>query len=130
MALFPCNIGGGGTMAETVLWTNPSPTASMGSTNVSLSDNITKYKIIKFTFRHSTTLANEHSILVEINDFLNFGTADGQDCFSAVSRVGSVYARRVFYESDTSIAFASAIQINGTVTNNNACIPIKITGLS
>lgn len=113
-----------------MLWTNPSPTASFASQTVNLSDNITNYKMLKFTFRHSNTVSDEVSVITEINDLKQYGSAVGKNCTAGVSRTAYGFmSRRLYYVSDTSVSFANAMQINGSNQNNTDCIPIKVTGL-
>ena len=50
MGFYRCGSGGGGTLKETVLWTNGSPTASFAPQDVTLSDDIDNYDFLKIEF--------------------------------------------------------------------------------
>ena len=46
--------GGGAKQTETVLWTNSSPTSNFADQNVTLSDSMSNYDYLKFTYKKAT----------------------------------------------------------------------------
>ena len=64
MALIRANTsGGGGSLTETLLWTNTAPTTAISSaTDYTLSDDIDKYTFIKLVYRRTTTNATEYTM--------------------------------------------------------------------
>lgn len=54
MAFYRCS-SGGGTLKETVLWTNPNPSANFNSQNVTLSEDISNYDFIKFVWQNANS---------------------------------------------------------------------------
>ncbi len=130
MALFPCNVGGGGTLSETVLWTNPTPTASFAARTITLSSDINNFKYLKIVHKLSTSNNTESSVMYAVDDFKNliinvgyiFGTISGRPS-------GSNMARRIGYDSDTSIRFTDSSGIGVSTTDNNSLIPLAIYGM-
>lgn len=131
MALFPCN-GSGGTMAETTLWTNPSPTSAYAGGDITLSKDMDNFKYIKFTFRFSTTDSNELSLILSVADVKASTISAVGFCTAISGRVpnGYTYARRISYKTDTSVNITLAEAIGSSATINSAYIPISIKGLS
>jgi hypothetical protein len=116
---------GGGELKETTFWTNSSPTSSFTGGGITVPD-ITPYKLIKVTFRVSTSNSTTYYELYTPDQLLNAqysGSVTGQLAILGFF-AGSVlrYVRYFRAPSATSINFAGA-------DNNNYIIPIKITGL-
>lgn len=122
--------GGGGELKETTLWTNSRPTSSFPVQSVTLPD-ITPYKLVKVTFRISTSNSTEYYELYTPDQLLN-GVITGPDkgqvpTLSYHSGTGR-YLKYFKAASTTSIQFSNTALL-GSSDNNNYIIPIKITGL-
>jgi len=132
MAYFKCNAasgGGGGTMTETVLWTNSNPSSSSGfaAQAASLSDDIDNYDYICVEFARAynylTTKAKTYYL---VSDFKTFGYSAGKQ-YGAFGIYGSAAQFRAFYyDSDTQAHFGANLQAGTAVNTNN--IPLNIYG--
>ena len=139
MALFRCGTsGGGGSLTPTTLWENSNTSLAFPRTGVSnevsLSDNINNYTYIKFKFNRSTSdSVNNCEVIYTVDEFKKFTTAaskfSGAVAFISTSGTSPVFARRMYYVSDTTINITNMAQINGTVSDQNAGIPVAIYGL-
>ena len=121
---------GGGELKETALWTNSSPTSSFASQTITLLD-ITPYKLIKVTFRVSTSNSNEYYELYTPDQLLNaiyVSPGSGQVSILGFYTGSARFLRFFRASSGTSIVFSTGIQMGGS-DNNNYLIPIKISGL-
>lgn len=121
---------GGGELKETTLWTNSSPASSFASSSQTLSD-ITPYKLIKVTYRVSTSNSNEYYGLYTPDQLLNaiYAPPGSGQVLTLGFYIGSArYIRYLRAKSATSILFSNGIIIGGS-ENNNYLIPIKISGL-
>lgn len=122
---------GGGELKETTLWTNSSPTSSFSTQNITVPD-ITPYKLIKVTFRASTSDSTEYYELYTSDQLLSvdYATSNKQIAILGfyLSTVGRL-AKYVKAISTTSINFSNTINIGTGNNYNNYIIPIKITGL-
>ena len=129
---------GGGELKETVLWTNPSPNNANGfaAQAVALSDDITKYKLIKFTFNYNMNSS------ADSDKNMAFLSPEVIPNFSSIYRIATCictsvnnreFFRSIYAGSDNShISFApcNMIQSNSSVSvNNMMCIPYQIIGL-
>ena len=115
---------GGGAMTETVLWTNPSPTATFVQQSISLPD-LLSYKYLKFYLRDSTSDSTSWSAIFNITDMSSKGMPLGQ----ALDSASKTHYRGTQTLSGTSLTIRNCYQVNGTGTNNSLVIPIKISGL-
>lgn len=130
MALFPCNVGGGGTLSETVLWTNPSPTASFAAQTITLSSDINNFKYLKIVYKLSTSNNTESYAIYAVDEFKNMIIGVGYACGAISGRPGGTnLARRLGYASDTSIRFMDSSGIGVASTDNNGLIPLAIYGM-
>lgn len=125
---------GGGALTETTLWTNSAPTSSFVEQTVTLSDSIENYKYIKFRYYLSTTLHSSREIIVPIDTLKlsaspAYGTSTPNIAASLTSESSVMYARRIYFVSNTSLQLATPVGINSTSTANNAAIPIEIIGM-
>lgn len=127
-------IGGSGEQyTETVLWTNPSPTASYaGGVNVTLSDSIGNYKYLMVRYRVSTSNATEFETIVSTSDFRKSLAAQNAPQWSFQARVSTGYYdnRFVVYVDDTTVLIRPAYHINASGTDNTAAIPLEILGIN
>lgn len=128
MAFIPMKSGGGGAMSETVLWTNSSPTSSFSAQAVTLSDDMNNYTYLKVCWRMSTSDSTSMYILIPVAEFVSY-TNDNNPYPAFTARITSIYVRRTYYISDTSMQIISAYQMGGTPINNNYVIPTEIYGV-
>lgn len=129
MAFYRAAIGGGGGETKTTLWTNPSPTSSMTSETVTLSDDLTKYKYLEIEWKRTTTDNTTASMRVLSSVFASFGSSASPKYLMGAGTTTYV-ARAVVYASDTSVSFSQCRQVNGTGSSSGSCIPTKITGIN
>lgn len=106
-------------LKETVLWTNPNPTASFGSQNVSVNLNDYKYVEIYYTRYEGVT---------EFCDKVNYNNAEVfSQLFYCDYDNGSVRAWDRNVRLDSNGVYFNTATINGSV-DNKALIPFKICG--
>ena len=116
---------GGGTLKETTLWTNPSPTSSMSaSTQPNLSDSISNYTFIKFTARVSTSDATSFSAIMSVEDFKSTENTDIRFSMATLN-----YVRILRYMSNTKLNISGASSVGGTSTDNTKIIITQILGM-
>lgn len=124
-------IGGSGEQyTETVLWTNPSPTADFANQTVTLSENINNYDYIKFTWKRAKADSLEGNLLVP-SDVLN-RCRDGQNDLAfhigASNTTPQTFGRIIQKVSDTSVVFGSCFRTTTNTRANDMCIPLGIIG--
>ena len=129
-------IGGSGEQyTETVLWTNPSPTANFSPQDVTLSQSIDNFKYIKFTYKAVSTVDTVSSEIISTAD-LNATTnvhnnyALGLCGFGNVSGSLKPWCRIVYHVNSTTIHFNPARTINEANTNDGRLIPLEIIGVN
>lgn len=128
-------IGGNGEQyTETSLWTNPSPNSEFAPQTVTLSDSISNYKYIKFTYKHDSnnSTSDVSAIYIETNDFVML-TENAQTLAVAICARNSSnapYNRQITYENGTSIKVHRAQVYNGTTVNNSLALPLEILGIN
>lgn len=126
--------GGGGKMTETVLWTNSSPTSNFASQTVTLSDGISNYDYLKFTYKPSTASSLSNSTIISTQDFIS-NCVDGAKHFFATmggyssTSASNAHGRNAFYVSNTSLRMGSCLMFNSASSNNAYMIPLTIKGL-
>ena len=126
---------GGGTLKETTLWTNSSPSATFAEQTVTLSDNISNYDYIKIEWCESTSaLTNKSSIMVSASEFTRNKNPyyNAHDTTPAILGRGAnnvSYLRYIAYESDTQVLFGHALRGNATGVDNTFTIPLNIYGV-
>ena len=120
----------GGTLRETVLWTNASPTSQMAETSITLSEDITNFDYIKIYWRLSTTNDLECSILVEPTKISHNNV--NVNAISITSRsTGSSYGRVIYVGNTNDIIFVTTAAVRGgSSLNNGMAIITKISGLN
>lgn len=129
-------IGGNGEQyTETVLWTNPSPTANFSTQDVTLSQSIDNFKYIKFTYKGVSTVDTVSSEIISTAD-LNATTnvhnnyALGLCGFGNVSGSLKQWCRIIYHVNSTTIHFNPARTINEANTNDGRLIPLEILGIN
>ena len=137
MAKIRAMIGtGGGQPTETVLWTNPNTSAEFGANDVTLSDSITNYDLIKIVYKFTTTSSDtteNTSASITPTDlvFCSTESTGNKPKFSIAARSGggTIGVRIVSYVSDTSIRIDRGRRIGSTSYADGNAIPIKIIGI-
>lgn len=131
MALYRCG-GGGGKLEETVLWTNPSPTAAFATQTITLSDDMTKYDFLKIEWNAATDqTSSADNMIIPIVDYINTNnSATYMPNYTLTSKYnGSTFGRITYYVSDNQIYIENAYRIKNDSTQNKATIPLKIYGM-
>lgn len=98
---------------STVLWENPSPTASFSAQNISL--NSSDYDVLDWYY-----YANNASKCISVSSL------KGMSTMLHLSAGNDVYSRSVEYNSATSFTVNAGYNVN--TANNNVCVPIKVIG--
>lgn len=132
MALFPMNIGsGGGTMSETELWSNSSPTSNFAGQIVTISSDMNSFKYLKFVFKYSKSDNTEMSAIYTVDDFKTFAIGVGYACGAVVYRPGGTnMVRRIAYSSDTSINISGTKAMDISGSDDSLLIPLAIYGMN
>ena len=118
-------------MSETVLWTNPSPTSSFTSQDISLSQSIDDFDEVVIYFRLSTTDNTESFVKYSVEEFKKFRESTNA-VGTITSRAGAtsaVWVRAIFYYGSTTVHFAHSWQTGNNSAINSNTIPTKIVGL-
>lgn len=123
---------GGGKMKETVLWTNPNTTVGFASSNINLSDNISKYKFISIKAQVNTNISNALDYYFDTTDVVNATPSSTYPKIYIGYYTNSTFFYRVgYYQDDTHLSIADCLynRSNTTAaTGNNAVIPVSISG--
>lgn len=122
--------GGGGSMSETVLWSNPDTGADLADITISNLD-FTGYSVIRFYWKYSKTYDDSTATYIDV-------TKDNWDNMGGSSQTGIVlgiyggnvlYGRYITRPTTTSIKIYQNYRIGGTTQAAQNATPIKITGL-
>ena len=123
----------GGSLSETVLWTNPSPGSSFSAQNVALSQSFRDFKYVKIYSKNSVTANATAGIAVEPADIVNSTIVAYNRIVmligAAASNVSAIYSRRLLYVNDTTLNIGATAPLNASGVDNNYSIPTKIIGL-
>lgn len=120
--------GVGSSLKENVLWTNPSPSESFSAQNVTLSDAISNYDYIKIVFKRGYNVDDVSSTLMPVSDYKNTANESGKFSGYIGSRVSYTQYRRYYYVDDTTLAFFT--NVNGQGTNYDSySIPLYVIGI-
>lgn len=129
MAFIPCNIGGGGGMTRTTLWTNNSPNSNFASQDMTLSDDITNYDYIGIKYCLSTTISQETENLITPSELQNSQHVNSYPLLTIGARISSYdYARYITYSSNTSLSISSAYRLNTAGGFSAYVIPLYVYG--
>lgn len=129
--LFPMNAGGG-SLQETTLWTNPSPSSNFEAQTITLSDDIDNYDFIKIKYRIKTSGSVYSSIILTTADLKNNIDSNDNPLLFAGGRESSsvMWARKIVYVSDTQLSFTTAYRVNASGTDAiSLMVPIEVKGL-
>lgn len=131
MAYIPCNYGSsGGTLSETTLWTNPSPTSNFAAQTVNLSDNIKNYSYIEVEYKMSKSSTVFSKLLMPVSIFTQNLSTDNPMIWLSRGRNDGTggMVRCARYASDTSVYISTTTGIGAGTTDNQYCIPTYIYG--
>lgn len=132
MAFIRC---GGGGMTETTLWTNPSTSSSLAAGDVTLSQSIANFDLLKFEFNYSTSDTTNIITYVDVptyraNSKSASGTAGKGINPSCLIYTGSAYYNRpLYYTSDTKTYIGACGRVGSSGTYNTDCILKYIKGI-
>ena len=129
MAFVPMTAGGGGSMTETTLWTNSSPSASFAAQTITLSDNISNYDYIRIKYRYNNTTPTDSYAMTDVTSLQSMtGTGTMTLALGLQHTNGINYARNCLYVSDTELKFTLAWYGNNS-TSALVSIPGEIIGV-
>lgn len=136
--------GGGGSMSETVLWTNPNPTSSFASQSISLVQSLSNFEYLKFVCKARNTITDgstDATFMVNVEAFKKMVGGTSSSVYdtiynfavgAALEHSGSTnYAlvRRFVYTNDTTIEALGTNAIGTSHANNAYVIPLQIIGI-
>jgi hypothetical protein len=127
-----CNLKkrGGGALSETVLWTNPSPTANLASGTVTLSQDMNNFKRLRFYWKTAKSRTSEAYFDIDVDIVKTMIIADETFRIYVGTRESSGgWVRNFSYLSGTTISMGSGYAAGSASTNNGYCIITKICGL-
>jgi hypothetical protein len=122
-------------MTETTLWTNPSPSSSLAGGDVTLSQSIANYDLLKFTWRYSTDDTTSIITYVDVPTYrANSKSASGSAGKginpSCLIYTGSAnYVRTCYYTSDTKTYIGVCGRVGSSSTSNTSVILKSIKGI-
>lgn len=129
------NVPGGGSLEETLLWENSTPSSSYGENTITLSDSVQNYDYLRFEFTRGTTNPEIFSVIYTVDELDNTAqNANGEKLSSPtiyVSGTGN-YTRILSKLSDTSILFSHCKKYGtgiDTVNSDTTLMPYKVFGL-
>lgn len=116
-------VGGGGSSAWKLVWTNASPTSSFAAQTVAL--DLSSFQEVQIVYRYSTS----DSDVVQSTQMINSGNITAY-FFQGFPNSGAIGARRRYAEAtSTGVVFSEAQNKSGTSaasTDNSAMIPTLI----
>ena len=121
-----CKLNNSKTIIETILYTNPSPTSKQSAYTITLSKSIDNFDYIGFEYRANITRDERINILVTPIDIRKSNSGSGpSDSTNRPNlsicghRYYTYYARRILYDSDTSLAIGSAYRMDTATGGEN-----------
>lgn len=126
---------GGGDLTETTLWTNPSPSSSLAGGDVTLSQSIANFDLLKFSWRYSTDDHTSIKTYVDVPTYrANSKSASGAAGKginpSCLIYTGSAnYVRTCYYTSDTKTYIGVCGRVGSSSTSNTSVILESIKGI-
>lgn len=126
MAWYRCS-SGGGTLTETVLWTDDSPTTLTTGT-VTLSESLSNFSSIRVYYRVSASDATEYAVDMDMEQFKKTNSILG---FGCMYNSNYFAFRGLRYVSDTTVNIMSGLHNQGGTAGGDGThnFPTKITGL-
>lgn len=125
--------GGGSTETKTVLWTNPTPTATQAAQDITLSDSMSNYDRIQIEFIRSTSVPTDKlyvdydTRLNLLSDFHGTGKYRMSGCIYTSSN--ETFVRRIVGNSDTALNISACQKVSGTTTTNTILVLAAIYGI-
>lgn len=146
MSFLSCKNGpSGGTMSETELWSNSSPTSSFAVQTITLDISYSNFDYIKMYCRHSTSDSTEFSAIVPTANLvlcsesgfsaMNTGQTLTVGCSEATSSTSKEYGRQVGKVDGDSTYKKMRVSACNSITGgtgrtiNELLIPTKIVGI-
>lgn len=138
MIFYSCFVGGNGAeaaeMKETVLWTNPSPSANFSAQSVTLSDDYSKYEYIGVYSKASPTDTRVYFNLYKKEDVDKTTATAGSTAYGGLGSViqsgnyKQSYFRSFYKTSDTTFYFNDGVYGGDGTNSPRYGIPTKIVG--
>lgn len=122
-----------GSVTEEVLWENPDDTASFGTTDISLNDNISNYTALRFEYKlqasdNSGTLNSETYPVDRLITYIGDNTYFAGSLVSVLN--GIWYMRYIKYVDDTTITISQGIRLWASNSySQTAATPVRIVGI-
>lgn len=122
--------GGGGSMSETVLWSNPNTGADLADITISNLD-FTGYSVIRFYWKYSKLNDDSTATYIDVtkDNWDNMGGASQTGIVLGIYGGSVLYGRYITRPTTTSIKIYQNYRMGGTTQAAPNAIPIKITGL-
>lgn len=124
---------------ETLLWTNPDRTANFAAKDVTLSETIDTFKVLKIVYAYNQTSAEDtfRTVIIPVwnlngTDYMYkyAGSAAGYRAACIIETSGGTSRARTFnIKNGTTIHFYGAQNIGGSTTANTTVIPVYIYGI-
>jgi len=122
-----------GSVTEEVLWENRDDTASLGSTDISLNDNISNYTALRFEYKlqasdNSGTLNSETYPVDRLITYTGDSTYFAGSLVSVLNNIW--YMRFIKYVDDTTINISQGIRLWASNSySQTAAMPVRIVGI-
>lgn len=123
---------GGGSLKETVLWTNPSPTSAFAGQSVALSKGISDFKYLCIEVQFATSSTDTLRYYYDTSELSTRTYNNAVVTPSAgIWRTDARHTRDMYYVDNTHFGFYDNQRIAGSAvtTANTALIPTQIIGL-
>jgi len=123
--------GGGGSMSETVLWSNSNTSVDFGQTPLNNLD-FSGYEVIRFYWKNQKTQNDDTDSVY--SDYLKTDWDNMGELTKPLVALGGTsssasYVRVIYKTSSTGFTIYPAYRLNASGTANQYVIPIKICGL-
>ena len=121
-----------GSFTKTLLWENQNPTSPRSQTDCNLSDDFNNYDELLFVYYKTTSdlieikqkIYPENINFQVVGDYASVSPSYFNNGFTTCRRI------KMTYENNYKvIQFSSCWGMNGSVSNDNSIIPIKIYGI-
>ena len=117
---------------STTIYTSSATTQSSG--NITLTNSISNYDYLKFTFIGNSSSQDECSIICDVEKFKQLVNSETNYDFAGLqspcTRYSSAtYTRQIHYVDDTTILLGACRQAHGSGENNTLGLLTKIEGI-
>lgn len=124
---------GGGTLKETTLWTNSSPTSTFGYQVITLSQSYLDFKYVKLKWKRATSVDAYLEMLIDTTILANGGgytvASTNNITWGSTTDDRQSVVRYMVAISGTSIEISNGLYVGKSGTNNYMALPIEIVGL-